>query len=393
MPDDEFFDEFYVKLNDIVNFAFNLGEVYDQPKIVRKILRSLIEDFRSKVTAIIESKDVDSIPINELVRSLQSYESDLPKSNKFKSMASTEIAYFVKNFRNFLRNNNRRARNRNNVDTKNVKKNDTAKNNNSEKSKDKVGQSSNSSLGQQCYGCQGYGHLQSKCPTFLRSKGKAMAITLSDDEVSNHEFKSDQEGNFMAFTTTAVVSEIETADENPSDKELSKNANLQEVYNMLCKIATKDAMSVELGLKKINTLKQEKNNLLLKLFDANELLNSVKIENMTLLEKVKSLKLELSVAREQIDGTSTSKLDEMLHDQKPISDKTGLGFVKSGSTSVVNPPKFVHVSSISVVHPSVFEVKVHKEVVPASRRTRVDLSESKPKNPNQSGSKKNHKPQ
>ena len=135
MLDDEFFDEFYVQLNDIVNFAFNLGEVYDQPKIVRKILRSLIEDFRSKVTAIIESKDVDSIPIDELVRSLQSYESDLPKSNKFKSMASTEIAYFVKNFRNFLRNNNRRGRNRNNFDTKNVKKNDTAKNNNPEKIK------------------------------------------------------------------------------------------------------------------------------------------------------------------------------------------------------------------------------------------------------------------
>ena len=220
-----------------------------------------------------------------------------------------------------------------------------------------------------------------------------MVVTLNDDEVFDHESESDQEWNFMAFTAIAVVSEIETADENPSDRELSKNANLQEVYNMLCKIATKDAMSVELGLKKINTLKQEKNNLLLKLFDANELLNSVKIENMTLLEKVKSLKLELSVAREQIDRTSTSKLDEMLHDQKPVSDKTGLGFVKSGSTSVVNPPKFVHVSSISVVHPSVFEVKVHKEVAPASRRTRVDLSESKPKNPNQSGSKKNHKPQ
>ena len=55
-----------------------------------------------------------------------------------------------------------------------------------------------------------------------------MALTLSDDEVSDQESESDQEGNFMAFTTTAVVSEIETADENPSDKELSKNANLQE---------------------------------------------------------------------------------------------------------------------------------------------------------------------
>ena len=61
--------------------------------------------------------------------------------------SSTEIAYLAKNFRNFLKNNNKRARNRNNVDTKNVNKNGTTKNNNSEKSKDKVGQSSNSSLG------------------------------------------------------------------------------------------------------------------------------------------------------------------------------------------------------------------------------------------------------
>ena len=170
MSDDESFDEFYTKLNDIVNFAFNLGEVYDQPKIVRKILRSLTKDFRPKVIAIIESKDVDSIPIDELVGFLQSYESDLLKTNKFKSMAlksiddvdecgfdnelsSIEIAYLAKNFRNFLRNNNRRARNKNNVNPKNVKKNDTTKNNNSEKSKNKVGQSSNSSLGKHCYGC------------------------------------------------------------------------------------------------------------------------------------------------------------------------------------------------------------------------------------------------
>ena len=45
MSDDESFDEFYAKLNDIVNSAYNLGEIYDQTKIVRKILRSLIEDF------------------------------------------------------------------------------------------------------------------------------------------------------------------------------------------------------------------------------------------------------------------------------------------------------------------------------------------------------------
>ena len=138
MSGDESFDEFYAKLNDIVNSAFHLSEVYDQPKIVRKILKSLTGDFRLKVTAITESKDVDFIHVNELVGSLQSYESNLPNTNKSKSMAlksvddcgfddklsSTEIAYLAKNFRNFLRNNNRRTRNKNNVDPKNVKKND-----------------------------------------------------------------------------------------------------------------------------------------------------------------------------------------------------------------------------------------------------------------------------
>ena len=67
MFDDECFDEFYAKLNDIVNSAYNLGKIYDQPKIVRKILRSLIEDFRTKMTIITESKDVDSILVDELV--------------------------------------------------------------------------------------------------------------------------------------------------------------------------------------------------------------------------------------------------------------------------------------------------------------------------------------
>ena len=74
MSDDESFNEFYAKLNDIVNSTYNLGEIYDQPKIVRKILRSFTEDFKPKVTTITESKDVDSIPIDELVGSFQSYE-------------------------------------------------------------------------------------------------------------------------------------------------------------------------------------------------------------------------------------------------------------------------------------------------------------------------------
>ena len=117
------------------------SEIYDQPKIVRKILRSLTEDFRPKVTAITESKDVDSIPVDELVGSLQSYEFDLPKTTKSKSMglksvddvescgfddelSVTEIAYLAKNFRNFLRNSNRKARGTNTAEPRNFRKHD-----------------------------------------------------------------------------------------------------------------------------------------------------------------------------------------------------------------------------------------------------------------------------
>ena len=132
---------------------------------------------------------------------------------------------------------------------------------------------------------------------------------------------------------------------------------------------------------------------MVKLFNANELITSVKIDNMSLIEKVISLESELSVVREQLDWTSTSKLYNMLNVQKSFSDKIGLGFVESVSTSVVHPPKFVSATSTSTVHPSLSKVKVPKEKALASRRTRVDLSEYKPKNPNQFGSKKQQKPQ
>ena len=194
-------------------------------------------------------------------------------------LSSTKIAYLAKNFRNFLRNNNRRARGKNNVEPRNFKMNESTKVNNTDKSKEKVSQTSNNSLGQQYFGCQRYGHVKSKCPTFLRSKGKAMTVTLSDDEVFDHKFGSDENGNFIAFTATALVDESVVVDKNPFDGELSESTDLQETYNKFCKVAAKDAMNVDLGLKKIASLELDKKNLLLKLFDANELIDIMKTEN------------------------------------------------------------------------------------------------------------------
>ena len=205
---------------------------------------------------------------------------------------------------------------------------------------------------------QGYGHMKSECPTYLRSKGKAMAVTLSDNEISNDEPSSNENGNFIAFTATAVVNESLSVEENSSNEELSEDADLQEVYNKLCKVAAKDVMSVELVLKKIASLELEKKILLVKLFDANDLLNNVKTENMLLLDKVKSLEHELSVARELTSTSVSSKFDHMLNVQKSLSNKIGLGFVESNNVSAPNSTIFVPSSSSE---PSVS--KVVSEVV------------------------------
>ena len=125
MEEDESFDEFYAKLNDMVNSAFNFGETIPEPKIVRKVLRSLPERFHAKITAIEESKDIDKIPLTELVGNLQTYELGLTrigKSGKSKSMVlktkSSEIdessddedskmkSYITRQFKKFMKNAN-----------------------------------------------------------------------------------------------------------------------------------------------------------------------------------------------------------------------------------------------------------------------------------------------
>ena len=90
MEEDESFDEFYAKLKDIVNLAFNLGETIIEPKVVRKVLRFLLERFHANITVIEELKDIDFIPLTELIGNLQTYElglTRLGKGTKSKSMA------------------------------------------------------------------------------------------------------------------------------------------------------------------------------------------------------------------------------------------------------------------------------------------------------------------
>ena len=108
-----------------MNLAFNFGITVPEPKIVRKVLRSLPERFHAKIMVIEDSKDIDKIPLTELVGNLQTYMLRLTrigKSGKGKSMAlkgkssdtdeflddedSKMKSYITKQFKKFMKNAN-----------------------------------------------------------------------------------------------------------------------------------------------------------------------------------------------------------------------------------------------------------------------------------------------
>ena len=108
-----------------MNSTFNLGETIPEPKILRKVLRSLPERFHAKITTIEESKDIDKISLIELVGNLQTYERGLTrigKLGKSKSMAlkakssdtdepsndedSKMKSYITRKFKKFMKNAN-----------------------------------------------------------------------------------------------------------------------------------------------------------------------------------------------------------------------------------------------------------------------------------------------
>jgi hypothetical protein len=123
MLEDETFGELYTRINDLRNLMVSLGKMVSDVQLIRKILRSLPKRFRIKVTTIEESKDLESMKIEELVGSLQTYEYSLPPVKKAKAIAlkaskkkakvlyeedsdneEDAVAMLAKNFRRLMKN-------------------------------------------------------------------------------------------------------------------------------------------------------------------------------------------------------------------------------------------------------------------------------------------------
>ena len=277
MEEDESFNEFYAKLKDIVNSAFNLRETIPKPKIVRKVLRSLHERFHAKITTIKESKDIAKIPLTELNGNLQTYVLDLTrirKSSKSKSMAlkaksndtdeslddedSKMKSYITRQFKKFMKNANGKGFD------KHHRKSSSSQFKSQDKGK-KVARDGGQyiiSSGPTCFGCQGFGHMKQECPIYLKTirKSKAFVATLSDTKLEN-DSNNEDDGILNAFTATVNPTERIVKDVDEKEKlveskfeKMDEQDDIHTAYAKLHKVLEKHEKFYRLATKKLSDM-------------------------------------------------------------------------------------------------------------------------------------------
>ena len=334
---------------------------------MRKVLRSLPERFHAKITIIEESKDIDQIPLTELVGNLQTYELGLTrigKTSKGKSMAlkakSSETdkssddedskmkSYITRQFKKFMKNANGKGFNKD----RRQPSFSQVKSQNKGKKDAKEGGQYTVPIGPKCFGCCGFGRMKQECPTYLKSigKSKALAATSSNTEL---EDDSDDEDDGLLNALTASVDPTEGIVEDVDEEEdlvdskfekMDDQDDIHTAYEKMYKLSEKHEKLYRLATKKLSDVELNREELSTKFDEANQTIGILKFENNFLAEKTKKLEVELFQVRAQLERASSAKLDEMLSIQKSAFDCTGLGYDFSSSnnaftsTTVFVPP-------------------------------------------------------
>ncbi|GJS68335.1 hypothetical protein Tco_0682900 [Tanacetum coccineum] len=99
IPEEESIDNAFAKFNTIITSLKALDECFSSKNCVRKFLRALHPKWRAKVTAIEESKNLTTLPLDELIGNLKVYEEVIKKdfeTVKGKKEQSRSLALKVK---------------------------------------------------------------------------------------------------------------------------------------------------------------------------------------------------------------------------------------------------------------------------------------------------------
>jgi hypothetical protein len=277
----------------------SFGKKGSDAKLIKKILRSLPECFRIKVTSIEESKDLDSMKIKELAGSLQTYEYSLPPVKKAKGMAFKATKSKVSSDED-LDNEEELAMIANKIN----KLMKTHKFIEGLRETPSEAEPEEDPRGQRCCECSGFGHMITECANLKQAKRKAYIATL------NNESEKEEESSEKCLTRVAPR-------ENQDDLYYSEHGD-EELKEEYC------VMYMELmKLRKSNQKKVIK-------------LNTMKTERDALLEKITDLEDKLMDAQLQLQKFSDNKIAQMLTGQKCSSDKIDLGYVAIDSSNIAS---------------------------------------------------------
>jgi hypothetical protein len=192
MLEKETFGEFYTRINDLRNSMVSLGKRVSDAKLIKKILRPFPKRFKIIVTSIEESKDLDSVKIEELVGSLQSYEYSLTLVKKAKGMAFK--ATKTKVLSDEDSDNEEELAMMANMINKLMKTDKFIKGLRETPSETEP---EDDPRGQKCCECSGFGRMRTKCANPKQAKRKAYFVTLND------EFEKEEESSENCLTLVA----------------------------------------------------------------------------------------------------------------------------------------------------------------------------------------------
>ncbi|GJV32614.1 zf-CCHC domain-containing protein [Tanacetum coccineum] len=230
IPEEESIDNVFAKFNTIITSLKALDESFSSKNCVRKFLRALHPKWRTKVTAIEESKNLTTLPLDELIGNLKESSDD---DSSISDSEDEEYAMAVKDFKKFFKRRERFVR-QPYEEKKSFQRNKDDKNGKGERKYFKCGDSN---------------HLVRECPKLSRYQNqKALVGGSWSDSDEDEDEKTNDEKCLMAKASNEVLSETEyfsddqsTLDENDLDSE----------YSRLCKLGLK-------VMAKNKTLKQAK---------------------------------------------------------------------------------------------------------------------------------------
>ncbi|GKV50243.1 hypothetical protein SLEP1_g56955 [Rubroshorea leprosula] len=243
MKPEESIQDMYTILNDIVINLKALGKVYPFQEVVRKVLRSLPKNWEAKKTTIEESKDLNTLKLEDLIGKLMTYEIEVQVDGGVEVVEKKkkDVAFKASNQKERSEDYASDGENISTLIFREVRR-FMKKNIKSKLAKRDEGESTKRSV--KCYKCNKMGHYRNECPKLKKGekkgkksmKKKAFAATWSDDETSPIESESSLEKGVANLCFMAPEDSNHDEEANSNFSSSINKSSFEYSYNDLYKV-------------------------------------------------------------------------------------------------------------------------------------------------------------